>query len=453
VSAQLNISVKVNEVALQFPNGVTFRLDAVSNSEIESIVLNYGTNARTCQNNSGHQRVDFNPSSKVNVEWEWDWQRSGILPPGAKLWWQWEIKDKSGSSRTTAVKRVEIQDHRHEWQFVNRDGVTVQWYLGNEDFGYALLKMVSDSLVKIEEDIGLASAEEINLIVYPNSKELHETLLVTTEWTGGVAMSDFGSIVAAIGPDELEWAARAIPHEVTHLVVASTVHNCKGVFIPAWLNEGISEVIENPPTEEEHKLINEALENDTLPDMCSLERGFSAYGNSAHLSYVQSKFIVNYLINEYGADNLEQLLLTLQKGERINPAMQKIYGFDTKQLDDVWRSAMGYQRGKTESKIIYEEGKKTPTPVPTIAFVHPVNQVKTTAVSTHENVFSTPTATAENSIIKRTKKPTPNTPVQNHPPDPPKKQDPAGYSGIFYFLVGGAILLMTTIMIHKKWKG
>ena len=164
MSAQSNISVKVNEVLLQFPNGVIFRLDTSSDSVIESIILNYGTNARTCQNNSGHQRVDFNPSSKVNAIWEWDWQRSGILPPGAEVWWQWEIKDESGSSLITPIERIEIQDQRHDWTFVEGDGVKVQWYQGGENFGKVLHAITSESREKLTENLGLSSDDGVTIV-------------------------------------------------------------------------------------------------------------------------------------------------------------------------------------------------------------------------------------------------------------------------------------------------
>jgi len=59
--------------------------------------LIYGTSAESCrlqQRSAGE--VDFKASNTVNANWTWDLSQSGDLPPGASVWWQWEVQDDTG---------------------------------------------------------------------------------------------------------------------------------------------------------------------------------------------------------------------------------------------------------------------------------------------------------------------------------------------------------------------
>ena len=125
-SAQTGIQVLNNEVSSQFPDGIQFLLSVSSDIEIESIHLVYGTDGRTCQSRSARQPIELKPSSWLEVEWDWEWIRSGILPPGVEVWWQWEIEDQNGTIFTTPRKTIQVQDQRKEWKSISQDGVILQ---------------------------------------------------------------------------------------------------------------------------------------------------------------------------------------------------------------------------------------------------------------------------------------------------------------------------------------
>ena len=453
VSAKSDISVQVNKVVIQFPKGVFFRLDAVSDVEIESIVLTYGTNARTCRANSAHRRVDFDPSSNVNVSWEWDWRRSGIQPPGAEIWWQWELKDISGSSVTTPIKRILIQDQRYDWNILHVDGVSVQWYQGDENFGKALLAITTESREKLTQYFGLPGENDVNIVVYPSSEELQEALLVTTEWTGGVAISDFSTIIIALDPDNLDWSETIIPHELCHVAVSSLVFNCRGVLIPRWLDEGLTENAENPPTREEKEIIVSALEDRSLPKLSTLDSGFSAYGKSAYLSYLHSKFIVDFLISEHGNDRLMLLLSTLQDGNPVDSALEKVYGYETNQLDNAWRASVGFPGARQNSAELINEISTAPAPIPTLALMVPVRQVETTATPDQEKISSTPIAAVIIPTIAPTRTPYPTPIVQNQSSTPPNNQESTGFYRNSIILIAGVVLLAVALLFSKKWRG
>ena len=60
-------------------------------------------------------------------------------------------------------------------------------------------------------------------------------MLFEQEWTGAVAYSDYNIILTAVSTGNLEWAKRALPHEVTHLIVK------EAIFGPFWRHTALVE--------------------------------------------------------------------------------------------------------------------------------------------------------------------------------------------------------------------
>lgn len=387
--AQSSIQVLENEVSLSFPEGLQFHLSIENDWEIESIVLIYGANGRTCQASSARQPLDFEPATELDLVWDWEWIRSGILPPGTQVWWQWEITDLSGENYTLPKKTIVVQDQRHSWESVTRDNVTVQWYLGEEYFGQKLLTIATESLDWMESEMSLQFSEPIHITVYPSDEDVREALLVTMEWTGGVAFPDYNSMIIGVGLTELGWAERVIPHEMNHLVVHALVFNCLGVRLPTWLSEGLAELSEGPLTDEQLDPVVSALEEGQLPPLNTLAEGFSAYGESAHLSYVQSKAVVHFLIENFNPQKLANLLAVMQAGDPIDPALEQIYGLDTQTLDAAWRASLGFAAAPDSPPD--DLSRPTPTLVPTLAPIAPLFQPTATQTDTSTPEQPSPT--------------------------------------------------------------
>ncbi|MFC1879359.1 peptidase MA family metallohydrolase [Chloroflexota bacterium] len=389
VFAQSGIHLMENKVVLQFPDGIQFQLSVASDVEIETIDLIYGTDGRNCQSSAARQPMDFESASEVAVDWDWEWIRSGVLPPGVEVWWQWEIVDVSGKIRTSPKEKIVVQDQRHDWNVISRNGVTLQWYSGDQSFGNELHNIATDILGRIENEMRLKVSDEIQITVYPTAEDVREALLVATEWTGGVAFPDHNSMIIGIGPYELDWAVSIIPHEINHLVVGALTFNCYGVRFPTWLIEGLAEISEAPQTQEQLDIVISSIEDGSLPSLNTLVGRFSAYGNSARLSYLQSKVVVQFLIDEYGADKLADLLAVMQAGVRIDLALEQVYGFDTQGLDAVWRSSLGFS--VTIENQASEIATATRTLVPTLAPLLPSFQPSATSAQTITARPRTPT--------------------------------------------------------------
>ena len=111
------ITITGNDAILDYPDSIKFDLSVNSPGDIESATLIYGTSADfLCAANSARQDIPFSPTPMVYLTWTWDLNLSGILPPGAEIWWQWEVHDASGATTLTEVKKFIIEDPAFTWQ-------------------------------------------------------------------------------------------------------------------------------------------------------------------------------------------------------------------------------------------------------------------------------------------------------------------------------------------------
>jgi len=113
-----------NTVELDFPTSINFKAEFGSETAIVKIKLFYGSTQDTCGNVSGMALPDFTAGERVTVNWEWDMRQSGGEPPGATIWWQWEIVDELGNS--TFTDRQEIT--RRLLACVIKPFVTAEWW-------------------------------------------------------------------------------------------------------------------------------------------------------------------------------------------------------------------------------------------------------------------------------------------------------------------------------------
>ena len=407
--AQSGIRIIRDEAIVSYPDTIDFHLELDADFAAEDAKLLYRVESRSCQSGYAHQKVDFDINGTLIANWEWELKRSGTLPPGTVLHWQWEITDSTGTIHQTELQELVIQDERNTWKIFENDGVIVQWYVGSDDFGREIHKIAADSIARLTSEMGLIAEDDIHITVYPDSNEVRDVLFAATEWVGGVAFPAYNGTIIGVAPDEAEWAEQVIPHELTHLLVGTMMFNCYGISSPTWLEEGLAEYGENAIDTTYRDEVKSALEADTLPRLSSLERGFSAYGTDARLSYKQSGVIVEYLISTYGQEKITELLLTMKTGETINDALEKVYGFDTNKLDREWRASLGY-----ESEV-EEDNSQNPiseaTVVPTLSLGVPSNSVTATPTqiesvpaatpSTATNPQADPPSTAPN--IKKTR--------------------------------------------------
>ena len=375
-------SVASNEIILHFPESATFRAAFASETEITSIVLEYGNEQQTCGEVIAKAFPPFTPAKTVEAEWTWEMRQSGSLPPGARLWWRWRVTDANGQETVTETKTATWLDNTHDWQTMNNgDFLRLHWYQGNQTFAVDLAKAAYDGLLFNETQSGLKAETPIDVYIYASTDDLKEAILYEPSWTGGQAFPDQNIVILGISPADLEWGRDAIVHELTHVLVGHRTFSCLG-DVPTWLNEGLAVYSEGELDPTSERQLEDAIQDNTLLTVRSLSSGFSEVEDKAYLSYSQSYSITKFLVQTHGQEKMTSLLLSLQDGMTIDNALLETYGFNLTGLETAWRASIGAQPASASSQPTVQP---TPTFVPTIVPIGGVSsalQVTSTPVPT-----------------------------------------------------------------------
>jgi len=380
------IDLRTNTAAQDFPDSITFSISATAGDPINRVTLIYGVNAQTCLDRQAHHEMEFKPETFVLLFWKWDLSDSGNLPPGVEVWWQWKIKTEAGDELLSEVKTLTLEDPAFDWKKRERGQVSLLWVEGSDAFGSFLLDTAVSSLERLSRTYGLEPAGSIRLMIYPSTDSMKEAMVYTPDWMGGVAFPEYDIIMTAITPDSpADWTRTVIPHELSHLVFGQRTYNCLGMEAPSWLNEGMAMAAEGPVTPAERQQILSELEKDRVQPLTSIAGSFPAGSHSAEVAYLQSKLVVDFMITQYGKENLGALLDLIKEGEKPNDALRAVYGLDTSSLDLTWRASLGFGTAP-EADFSTATPAATGTAIPTMALMQPVQMT------------ATPTATPEASL-------------------------------------------------------
>lgn len=340
VSAGPLTTVTNDQPTLNFPDSITFRANIESGTPITSVILEYGTDQLTCGSVVAKAFPQFTPGTAVNPEWTWEMRQSGSLPPGATLWWRWRYTDENGIENLSEKKSLTWLDADHDWQTVTSGFINLHWYSGDVAFAQDLLAAADTGLARLQNDAGLVPDQPIHLYIYANTEDMKDAILYEPSWTGGLAYAAHDIVIIGISPRDLEWGRDTIVHELTHVLVGHLTFSCLG-DVPTWLNEGLAVYSEGMLDSAAESQLNEAIQNDQLLSVRSLNGGFSEVTSRAYLSYSQSYSIAKFLIETYGQDSMNSLLVALRDGTTVDEALLQVYGFDIDGLETTWREAVG----------------------------------------------------------------------------------------------------------------
>lgn len=394
-------TVTNNEIILNFPETATFRATITGDSNIQSVILEYGNVQQTCGEVIAKAFPQFTPGRTVTAEWTWEMRQSGSLPPGSTLWWRWRVTDTNGRETVSETKSATWLDNVHKWRILNDgDYIRLHWYEGNSAFAVDLADAAHDGLYFNETQSGLKAEKPIDLYIYANTDDLKDAILYEPSWTGGQAFPEQNIVILGISEDDLEWGREAVIHELTHVLVGHLTFSCLG-DVPTWLNEGLAVYSEGGLDTNSQQQLEDAIQNDTLLTVRSLSAGFSEVADKAFLSYSQSYSIVKFLIETYRQEKMTALLIALRDGNTVDDALQHVYGFNIEGLEDAWRASIG-----AKPRVVSAQPTAQPTPT-FVATIVPISGVPSSALQ------STPTAIPTSSSNSA---PTTDTSTRTGPP-------------------------------------
>ena len=298
-----------------FPAQLTFSLKAASDSNIADVRLHYTVDREGFANVTSEVYLDFAPGNTIDVQWPWDMRKTGGLPTGATVKYWWTVKDVNGNIVETVPSRISFDDTRYAWQSITEDKTTIYWYKGDLSFAREIMSATQEALTRLSGSTGAYLKKPVKIYVYA-SRDLLGAMIFPQEWTGGVAFTEFGTIIIGIDSGNLDWGKRAITHELTHLVVHQMTFNPYG-DLPTWLDEGLAMYAEGSPDPDMVAALNAGIAKKQLISVRSLASPFSAFPDQAVLSYAESDSLVRFLVSNYGQGKMLELLNTFEQREQM----------------------------------------------------------------------------------------------------------------------------------------
>ncbi|HID65195.1 MAG TPA: hypothetical protein EYP49_20950, partial [Anaerolineae bacterium] len=237
VLGQEPITVTANTYQYSFSEQIVFRLVAESTSQIEAITLTYRVGDEPVTNRA---YPEFDPAKQVEAQYVWRLQR-GEIPPGSDIEYFWRVEDADGNVVETEPITFTYMDDRFTWQHLSEGKVILYWYDADQAFGQKLLDSAVNSLIRLEENVGVELEKPVKIIVYQSKADMQEALISR----GTIFEERIITLGTVVAPNIMLLHGthadvdRTIAHELTHIVVGLATEN-PYADIPAWLNEGLA---------------------------------------------------------------------------------------------------------------------------------------------------------------------------------------------------------------------
>jgi hypothetical protein len=357
-----NLEVLDAQARIDFPNQIIFSLQAQSDVPVEIVELEFGLQEEACTTDLNRVVPDgYERDVKVNISWTWNMRRTGSLPPGARIWWRWHLIDALGRELRTETQWLTWIDSIYDWKTISTDDLVLHWYEGSASFAQTLLDAAIGSQTRLEMDIGAQVEDQVQIYIYADTDDMREAILFEPGWAGALAFPSSGIVILGVNENNLEWGLDTIAHELAHVIVGNAVSHCYSA-LPTWLDEGLAMYAEGELDPSYQRILENAIAENELFSLRSLNNGFTEHANRAYLSYAESYSIVSYLIERYGQEAMLDLLDAFQSGYRYDRALTQVYGFDADGLEAEWRAEVG----ASTITSLAEEIEPTPTTFPTI---------------------------------------------------------------------------------------
>jgi hypothetical protein len=342
-------------VESQFPEGMTFKLDAESELRIDDIRVTFEIGDR---GSTQYAYLDLDQTSRPLVNGELFHRtnsRDRYIPPGTMIKYWFEITDETGETMLTEPALFRFDDARFEWEEVTLETVTILYHGPVRTRAERLAEAAVESLRIMGPVTGADTETPIVMTLYNNNAEMigavvSRSLASSRELvTEGQAFDAESVVLVLAGRSDIGTAT----HEMTHILVARAARSSGAV--PLWLNEGLAEYGNLDQTVSYERFLEWAEGTDRLIPLKNL-RSFPGDPNLTLVAYGQGRSAVKYMIDEYGEEKMAELLATLGTGLGIDSALNTVYGFGVDGLENLWRESIGAEP--------YIEPTPGPTPTP-----------------------------------------------------------------------------------------
>ena len=332
------------EAESSFPEGIRFAISAESPGVIDDVRVFFRKAEQ--EGRSAYRAIEVEPGAAVSGETLLP-ARTGAqyFPPGTKIEYSFEIRDKAGAVLRTEPQVFVYDDIRFEWQSLTEGLITVYYY-GDyvQERAQAILDAAAETMRLMAPVLGAEPTAPLRIVAYNNQRHMATALPFRSQavqqdlQVQGMAFSD-DRVLLIHAFDATVTGTTG--HEFTHLLVAEAAGPAIA-RVPAWLNEGLAEYGNIDRTDDYTAALRYGIFTRRLRPLWYLS-SFSGTPDDVLIAYGQGRSVVNYLIGAYGQEKIAELMRAIQETPNIDQALRQVYGFDQHGLDSEWREAIGLE--------------------------------------------------------------------------------------------------------------
>jgi hypothetical protein len=328
------LAVARNEATVDFPEGITFTLDAESTDPIANLELLY--HAPGLETLS----VELPPfeagTTELDIEHPID-LRAGELPVGIDVQYRWRITEADGDVVETPEQTLSWFDDRYDWTPLSGPNVTVYTYDADPAFQQAILDAAERTVASLAESYGAELEQPVRVWAYADKDHLYGALAPNSEpWIAGAAYPALHVIMAVLPPGDYDEVGRVVPHEVSHQVLHQATKNAFS-SPPQWLDEGLATYWQESGRDRFYSYALELAAAGEVPPLRTLNGTFPYERDGATASYAYSLTAVMYILDTWGDEGMSKLLATFDEGVTYDDAVEQGLGITFDELDRRWR--------------------------------------------------------------------------------------------------------------------
>ncbi len=267
----------------------------------------------------------------------------GHLLPNTVLSARWRVIGSDGAASVGPSVSVTYADDRFQWRTEAGSVVLIHWYQGDAAFGQRALAVAEKGVSNAEQLLGVTETKPIDFYVYADQQAFYDALGPgTRENVGGEAVAEIRTLFGLITPAEVNasWVGIVIPHELTHLVFDTAVHNPYH-FPPRWLNEGLAVYLSQGYDADDRGRVEHAARGHDLMPLTALTGQFPTTADRFALAYAESASSVDFFVRRYGRDALVKLIRSYATGLTDDEAFGQAIGVDVGAFESGWLRDLG----------------------------------------------------------------------------------------------------------------
>ena len=328
------LAVARNEAVSDFPNGMTFSLEAETADPVVGLELMY--RAPGLETFSVELPAFESGTTELDVEHPID-LRAGDLPPGIDVDYHWRITEADGDIVETPEQTLLWADDRYDWTPLAGPNVTVYAYNTDPAFQQAILDSAERTIANLAEAYDAEMDQPVRIWAYAGKDDLYGALAPNSEpWIAGAAYPGLHVIMAVLPPGDYSELGRVVPHEISHQVLHQATDNPFNAP-PQWLDEGLATYWQESGRDRFYSYALQIGGTGQVPPLRTLNGIFPYDRDGATGAYALSLSAVMYILDTWGDEGMAKLLATFDEGISHEDAVLEGLGITFDELDRRWR--------------------------------------------------------------------------------------------------------------------